>query len=200
MEPCFDNKGNKMNESFKKNWIYLLAFFFLVMGLFYYGRSFAQDHYSYDKKGEIYFFEHPLAIKHMDIHLEDYMEDLYSNTHTIKYSPRSLTYDECKTNADKVQFHKENGYRCYDDAKERSWWLPYIEDRAKARYCFTSLGILASPGDPKSKIIITVITALIQYGIDSSDEWSYIDNKLYWSQYHFEMMEFHEHLIRQGYP
>ncbi len=184
-----------MKESLKKNWIYLLALFFLVMGLFYYGRSFADDHYAYDNKGEVYFFQHPLALKSMDIYIK-YSSSINPNAH----NSRSLAYDDCKTNADKVQFHKENGHRCYDDAKERCWWLPYIEDRSKARYCFTSLGILASPGDPKSKIIITVISALIQYGIDANEEWSYIDNKLYWSQYHFEMMEFYEHLIKQGYP
>ena len=184
-----------MKDFLKKYLILILAFFFLVMGLFYYGRSFADDHYAYDNKGELYYFQHPLAIKHMDIYLK-----VSNSTQLNKHNARALNYDDCKTNADKVRFHKENGERCYDDAKERCWWLPYIEDRKKARYCFTSLGILASPGDPKSKIIISVISALIQYGIDANDEWNYIDNKLYWSQYHFEMMEFHEHLIRQGYP
>lgn len=49
---------------------------------------------------------------------------LNMNQHII-YS-HALTYEECKTSAQKVQFHKENGDRCYADAKERCWWLPIV--------------------------------------------------------------------------
>lgn len=181
-----------MIESFKKYWIYYLAFLFLALGMFYYRKAYADDYFAYDSKGEVYCFQHPLAIKHMNMHLDRPNIDM-SHCH-------ALVLENCKTNAQKVQFYKENGERCYADAKERCWWLPYIPERDKARYCFTTFGVLACPGEPRSKIIIAVVTALIQYGLDCSDEWHYINNKLYWSQYHFELMEFHQNLINHGYP
>jgi hypothetical protein len=183
----FFENGVKMKECFKKYWTFYVAFFFLVLGLFYYGKAYGDDHFAYDHKGNIYVFQHPLAIKHMD----DYFKNL---------NCRALEYDDCHTNAQKVQFHKENGERCYEDAKERCWWLPYIPERDKARYCFTAFGAMAAPAEPRSKVIVTIITLLIQYGLDCTEEWHYINNKLYWSRYHFEMMEFHQDLVKHGYP
>ncbi len=177
-----------MKKIFKQYWIYFLSFIFLILGLFYYSKAYGFEYYAYEHEGKAYVFEHPLAIQHMHTYL---------NHHMTHY--RVLAYDECKTSAQKVQFHKENGERCYKDAKERCWWLANISDRDKARYCFTTFGILAAPGEPRSKSIIAVISALIQYGLDCSDEWHYINTKLYWSQYHFEMMEFHQDLINRGH-
>lgn len=179
-----------MKKLFDRYWIYFLAFIFLILGLFYYSKAYSSEFYACEYEDKVYVFEHPLAIQHMNMCL---------NMHHHMSRCRALAYDDCKTNAQKVQFHKENGERCYKDAKDRCWWLPNISERDKARYCFTTFGVLASPGEPKSKIIIAVISALIQYGLDCSDEWHYINNKLYWSQYHFEMMEFHQDLIKRGY-
>ena len=155
-----------------------------------YSKIYAYDHFAYDHDGNPYYFQHPLAIKHMD---------MYFNTehHKISYF-RALTLANCKTNAQKVQFYEENGKRCYEDAKERCWWLPSNSEREKAYY--NLLDVLASPGEPRSKIIISIINALAQYCLDCSEEWRYINTKLHWSQYYFEMMEFHQTLIDHGYP
>lgn len=87
--------------------------------MFYYSKAYAYDHFAYDCEGNAYCFEHPLAIKHMDMYLNT---NQYPNVHHF----RALSLDNCKTNAQKVQFYKENGERCYADAKERCWWLPHI--------------------------------------------------------------------------
>lgn len=180
-----------MKENFYRYTVYILIVILGVLGLFYTKKAYGSEHFAYDNYGNVYVFQHPLAKKHMDMILENNL-----NLHIC----RALDLDNCKTNAQKVQFHKENGERCLADARERCWWLPYIPARDKARYCFTNIGILSCPGDPRSKIIAAIVNTLIQYGIDCQDEWHYINNKLYWSQYHFEMMEFHQQLIAHGYP
>ena len=59
-----------MKESFKKYWIYCLAFIFFILGMFYYSKAYAYDHYAYDCEESAYCFQHPLAIKHMDMYVE----------------------------------------------------------------------------------------------------------------------------------
>ncbi len=176
-----------MKASLKKYWNLYLSLILLVLGMFYYARAYAYEPYIYECEGNIYVFEHPLAIKNIQ---------MYQNSH----QQLALNYKNCKSNAQKVKFHKENGDSCYNDAKEKCWWLPNVSDRDKARYCFTNIGVLCSPGKSKSKLIIALVTTLIQYGLDCSSEWHYINNKLYCSQYHYEMMEFHQNLIKQEYP
>lgn len=45
----------------------------------------------------------------------------------------------------------------------------------------TNVAVLASPGDPKLKIVIAVINTLVQFSLDCSDELNYINKKLGWS-------------------
>ena len=171
-----------MNKHFDKYVCLYLAIILFILGMFFYSRAYACEADLCEYNHRIYALQHPVAIKHVKM-LE-----------VIR-----IAYDNCKTNADKVQFHKENGDRCLNDAKNKCWWLPDLDDREKARYCFTNIGVLVCPGDPKSKLIISIVTTLIQYGLDCSEQWHYINNKLYWAQYHYEMMEFYEDLIKHGH-
>ncbi len=100
-----------MKESFKKYWIYYLAFIFFILGMFYYSKAYAYDHFAYDHEGNAYCFQHPLAIKHMDMYLE--------MQHIDMHQLRALAHHDCKTNAQKVQFYNENGERCSKDTKDR---------------------------------------------------------------------------------
>ncbi|CDZ81584.1 hypothetical protein BN1013_02120 [Candidatus Rubidus massiliensis] len=52
-----------MKESFKKYWNLYLAFILLILGMFFYGRSYGFEPYAYNYEGKVYFFEHPLAIQ-----------------------------------------------------------------------------------------------------------------------------------------
>jgi len=110
----------------------------------------------------------------------------------------ALTRENKQYYTDKIEFHKSNGERTFKDAKNKCWYLPGLTDRQNARYCFTSAGASLYPGTPQSKLVKVIITTLIQYGVDCISEWEYIDNKLYWAQYHFEMMEFYEEVIVKG--
>jgi len=99
---------------------------------------------------------------------------------------------------EKIKFHRDNGDRTYRDAKNKCWWLPDLSDREKAKYCFSTAVALIAPNDPKSKLIGATLTLLLQYGLDCMDEWNYIQNKLHWSEYHYEMMEFYQEVLLKG--
>jgi hypothetical protein len=109
-----------------------------------------------------------------------------------------LSKEDKKFYQDKVRFHQNNGERCEQDAKNKCWWLPDFEDRENAKYCWTAIGTIITPADPKSKFIALLVEALIYYGINAIDEWVYIKNKLHWSEYHYEMMEFYQEVLKQG--
>lgn len=113
-----------------------------------------------------------------------------------KQKPKSVEELKVEYN-DKISFHRENGWRTYNDAKDKCWWLPDHDHRDNARYCWTGAIALLAPNTPQSKVVACILVWLCQYGIDCLDEWDYINNKMYWSQYHFEMMEFYEDLLKK---
>ena len=123
------------------------------------------------------------------------IENPHALHHINLYYCGSLAYDHCKTPKQKYDFHKANADRCYEEAKERCWWLPKIDERKKARYCLTSGGAMLAFGDPRSKLMAAFVNALIQYGLDCCDEWEFINNKFYWAEYHYEMMEFYGQML-----
>ena len=127
------------------------------------------------------------------------VENEHAQWHINLNYHKALVYENCFTNDQKRQFHKENSVRCLQDAKDCCWYLPTLSKREKARQCFTSLGIMLVPAEPKARIISALVSALIQYGVNCSDEWHYINEKLYWAQYHADMSEHYSDLIAYGY-
>ncbi len=176
-----------MKEFLNKYFTLIITFIFVVLGLYYYGRAYGCEDLSFKYEDQVYIFEHPLAI--FDMH-----EELKT---PIYFSAREN--DDRKTYAQKVKFHQREAERTYKQAKEKCWYLPDLSEREKARYCITSIGIGLAPMEPASKSITILVNALIQYTIDCCDEWHYINEKLYWSHYHYEMMEFYQEVIKQGY-
>jgi|SRR3954471_6215107 hypothetical protein len=166
-----------MKEHMKKYWHIYLSIILFIIGSFHLSKSFADECIS-----PCEYYSHPLAIRHME-----------------EFLCKSPEYEQCKTIQQKFQFHKENAERCYNDAKDKCWWLPDISRRKKAQYCFSNIAALMVSGDAKSKLIVVLVNTLVQYSIDCCDEWNYINEKLHWSQYHYEMMEFYEDLIKKGY-
>lgn len=97
-----------------------------------------------------------------------------------------------------IKFHKGEAERTLADAKARCWAFPQLTDRQNAQYCYAALGGLLLPGDPMSKLVAILVATLTLYGVDCTNEWHYINNKLYWSQYHYEMAEFYEEALRKS--
>jgi len=106
-------------------------------------------------------------------------------------------YDTCDTYTKKRDFHKKNAERCFNDAKQMCWLFP-PKMREKTYYAFTNMGILASPGDPKSKLITCLVNTLIQYGTDAFEEWTNMNTKLHWAEYHWTMYEFYIGVVNAG--
>lgn len=157
-----------MKEALRKYWHFYLAALLFALGLFFLGKA--------------YSYENPHAIANI------------SNFHHV----RSLKFEDCTTFARKVIFHRENAERCYRDAEKRCWYIPDITARRNADYCLSNAGALCYPGTPQSKLIAVMINTMVQYGLDCCEEWHHINNKLYWAQYHYEMMEFYQDLIAKG--
>lgn len=202
-----------MQNYIKKYWHIYISFLLFFLGMYYLSKAYGNESYIYEYKGNYYSIDHPEALEEIKNHFK--MQNTVdiiakNNKNQPKKSVDNISkknnkksnncYDECKTNAEKARFHKSNAERTFNDAKEKCWYLPNISDREKARYCLSNIGALLSNSTPQSKIIAIIVTTLMQYGIDCCDEWNFINNKLYWSQYHYEMMEFHLDLIKKGYP
>jgi hypothetical protein len=109
-----------------------------------------------------------------------------------------LTHQERKYYMDKIEFHDANGKRTYADAKNKCWFLPEVSDRDKARWCFSTFVAGIAAGTPMSKVVAMILNALANYGLNCIDEWEYIQNKLHWSEYHFEMKEWYENVLING--
>lgn len=95
-----------------------------------------------------------------------------------------------------LKFHKANGIRCYEDAKSKCWWCPDISERDRARKCFTVTFASIGGSTPSARLVSMISAYLLQYGLDCMDEWEYIEDKLRWSEYHFDMCEHYENLLR----
>ena len=82
--------------------------------------------------------------------------------------------------------HHFNAVRTYTDAYNKVWWLPNLTWRQIGRDCWVSACSMASTKTPTQALVVAFSTLLSQYGLHCLDEWDYIQDKLYWSEYHFK--------------
>jgi len=161
-------KRGTFKEAWGKYWMQYLALVLFAMALLYRSHAFGEE------------INYPISM---------FMHPRYC---------MNAEYDRCKTYEDKKRFHKENGDRCFNDAKNMCWWMPDMSMRDKSDYAFRNITILGCPGDPRSKLITALLTTLVQYGADCYEEWANINTKLHWAQYHYEMMELYQKIIADG--
>jgi hypothetical protein len=124
-----------------------------------------------------------------------YLTDTETKCVLTHINVKDLTAEQRRFYIEKMDFHEQNARRCFEDAKSRCWWLPEISDRDKARYCFSAIGGLAVPGTPQAALIRSLVSLMLNYGLDCMDEWDYINNKLYWAEYHWDMYEFYANVL-----
>lgn len=86
---------------------------------------------------------------------------------------------------DAFDMHSFNAIRTYNDAYDRVWWLPNLTWRQWGRDAWVAACAMASTKTPCAALVVAFSTMLSQYGLHCADEWEYIENKLYWSEYHF---------------
>lgn len=118
--------------------------------------------------------------------------------HSAHPKHRVLTHVQKEDFSNKRDDSKANAERTYKDAKDRCWWLPDIDDRKAARHCFEIAYSSLNPGTPQSKLVTMVLIGLGEYVWYCWDEWEYIENKLKWSRYHWEMYEFYCDVLEKG--
>jgi hypothetical protein len=130
-------------------------------------------------------------------------EYLYQYPETPTYSYRSLSLPklECRTYygkatpadnraqrqkwQDAFDMHSFNAIRTYNDAKDCVWYLPNLTWRQWGRDAWVAACAMASTKTPCQALVVAFSTMLSQYGLHCADQWDYIEDKLYWSEYHF---------------
>lgn len=121
---------------------------------------------------------------------------LAKRTKYIDLHPKAPSREQKAKWQEEYEFHLFNAKRTYEDAKTKAWYMPNLSDREKAKYCFTSAIATMGSATLTTKLVVAVASLLAQYGLDCQDEYEYITTKLYWSQYHLEMCEHFQSLIR----
>lgn len=109
-----------------------------------------------------------------------------------------LTSKQRAEYVEKINFHEANAKRTYEDAKSRCWWLPEMDARVSARNCINIFIASFCTNHPMSKAVAMLVCLLDKYAVSCNDEWDYINMKLRWSEYHWEMKEFYEMLLIKG--
>lgn len=177
-------------KQIKKWWWYVVIFLLMLLGQWLFSDKAHADEYYIDGVHHEFTYEMTETAQKEIAQLKLWMEKR-------RYC-KGLTGTQIADYQKKMKFHQENAQRTLDDAKARCWWLPDLTDRDNARYCWTSAIALLAPGAPHYKGVAVILNILLQYGLDCSDEWHYINEKLYWSQYHSEMADFYEEIIRKS--
>lgn len=87
---------------------------------------------------------------------------------------------------DEYDQHHYDAVRTYNDAYNRIWWLPDLTLRQLGRDAWVSACAMAGTKTVSQALVMAFATMLSQYGLHCMDEWDYIQDKLYWSNYHFD--------------
>lgn len=99
---------------------------------------------------------------------------------------------------DELNMHRREGQRCYDEAQNKCWWLPDVGDRNRARECYQAF--IASMGGASltSKMVLSLLSLLGSYGLDCLEEWEYIEYKLNWAKYHFDLCDHYQNMLNEA--
>lgn len=93
------------------------------------------------------------------------------------------------------EFHHFQAKRTYDDAYNKSWYLPDLNWRQRAREAWIAAFSMVGVQTPSLKLVVVISSLLMQYGLDCMNEWEYIQEKLAWSEYHFKECEKYAQLL-----
>jgi hypothetical protein len=82
--------------------------------------------------------------------------------------------------------HHFDAVRTYTDAYNKVWWIPDLTLRQLGRDAWVAACGTAGGSTLSGRLVIAFAAMLSSYGLRCLDEWDYIQDKLYWSNYHFE--------------
>lgn len=95
---------------------------------------------------------------------------------------------------EKIDYHFEEGMRCFREAEEICLWFPNMDDREKARLCFEEILAMAMPGGGNVKLLSAIVVSISKFGPKVMDNWHLLHSRLCESKHHFEMQEFYTHV------
>lgn len=98
---------------------------------------------------------------------------------------------------DAYDMHHFNAVRTYNDAYDKIWFLPDLTWRQVSRDFWLAACAMAATKEPNAALVAALIILVSQYGLHCLDEWDYIQEKLQWSQYHFEQCAYYAGLLNQ---
>ena len=116
-----------------------------------------------------------------------------------RLNARALTGYEYDFAMTKYKQHQAAGEKLWAEVQIKAWYCPNVQDRDKARYCFTSIFAGITAGTPWSKAMGMCMTMMLNYGLDCMDEWNDIQTDLHWAEYHFELAEHYMRSCNGGY-
>ena len=91
--------------------------------------------------------------------------------------------------------HHFNAVRTYNDAYNRVWFLPNLTMRQLGRDAWVAACAMAGTKTPGQALAMAFATMISQYGLHCLDEYDYIQDKLYWANYHFEQCAYYANLL-----
>lgn len=97
---------------------------------------------------------------------------------------------------DAYDYHHLQAVRTYTDAYNRIWWIPDMNLRQIGRDAWIAACSTAGGNTVNARLVIAFAAMLSSYGLHCLDEWDYINDKLNWSQYHFEQCSYYSNLIK----
>lgn len=189
-------------------WAIFFALFFFGVFCFMKDKGYCEDYYESQVtiEEEVNFMDDGLPIEYEFLFQEGKCESFlhphvakYVNpyTHVWKDDPRkkqpsAAQRAEWQEAYDNHHFH---GVRTYTDAYNKVWWLPNLTWRQLGRDAWVAACSMASTKTPGAALVVAFSTMLSQYGLHCLDEWDYIQDKLYWANYHFEQCIYYAKLL-----
>jgi hypothetical protein len=125
-------------------------------------------------------------------HTQEY---LFENIELRSHGHRRPTGQQRIQWQEEYELHLFHAKRTYEDAKNRVWYLPNVTWRQRGREAWNAAFATVGATTPQLKLVLAVSSLLCQYGLDCMDEWEYIEEKLYWSEYHFKECEKYQELL-----
>lgn len=111
--------------------------------------------------------------------------------------PKSNSQNQRHIYQEAYDDHHFNAVRTYNDAYNRVWFLPDLTWRQVGRDCWVAACSTVGGASPSARLVIAFGALLSSYGLHCLDEWDYIQDKLYWSQYHFDQCKYYADLLNK---
>jgi hypothetical protein len=134
----------------------------------------------------------------METHFYLTAQNLYEELRGVKTEEQQR-----KEWQEEYDMHHYNAVRTYQNAIEKGWWYPNLKKRELFRKGLICSGAIISAAGPLTaaptiRITAAIITCLVQYGLDCCDAYEYIEDQLYWCDFHLQKCAEYAELLEKG--